>query len=142
MSIWLFRKRKRVSTLSIVLILTFVVLSCSGTSLSMGKGEIEKLCIWENEVPIVGAEVFLDSQFGGKTLFTNAEGKVVFTDLLAGEYFIFVDIDDDGIWDGEVDVVSLESGEHEYVVNMFPLPKIFKSCICFLNNMVDVEVFL
>lgn len=113
-----FTKKKILMILLLVLVLFFMN---KVSSSHVGQGEITKLCTYMDETPVEGARVVLDGT--GLELFTDSLGKAVFMDLDAGIYTILVDVDLDGVWDGDPDIVVLASGGSEFVHNWFPLPK-------------------
>lgn len=113
--------RKKMVVLLIILAIFFII-SAKSSSYPTGKGEITKVCMYLDETLIEGAEVYLEEL--GLTQFTGSNGETVFLDLEAGTYTIYVDIDGDGVWDGDADVVVLEPGASEVVINWFPLPTV------------------
>jgi hypothetical protein len=86
----------------------------------MGKGEIYKSVFWENEQPIEHAKVGLDEDGDGTVdavTFTNVDGIAHFQLLPYGTYYIYVDIDNDGIWETIAEEVIVDGTE--YIDNVY-----------------------
>jgi len=118
-------REKKIIFLMVICI--FFLLSSKSSMSCMGQGEITKNVRWFDETPIEGAFVFLetcDMNFSG---YTDADGMITFLDLPSGEWELWVDIDNDGVFDedyyGElVDLIVLSPGESKYILNWYPLP--------------------
>ena len=95
--------------LLIMMILSLLV--SSGSSLHMGKGELCKATYWENGGAIPGATVALDIDGDGTPdilKITDGYGVACFPGLTYGTYYIYVDIDNDGVWDTEAEEVVVD----------------------------------
>lgn len=111
----------------ILLIIMVILLIISYSSLHMGNGEICKTCYWANGEPITSAEVGLDENEDGipdVTLYTGQDGGACFQDLPCGQYYIYVDMDNDGVWDTVAEPVIVNGVE--YIDNVYPLPKMWR----------------
>jgi len=104
-----------------VIILLFSVNSIP--SLHMGKGRLCKLVLWETGKPVSGIKVGLDIDGDGTvdiTQVTGDNGQACFSGLSYGKYYIYVDIDGDGVWDTVAEEAILDS-EQLIVRNVYDL---------------------
>ena len=100
-----------------------IILLTSYSSLHMGKGEIYKSVSWEDGTLIEHAKVGLDIDGDGTVdvvAYTNPSGVAHFSNRPYGTYYIYVDIDDDGIWETSAEEVIVDGTE--YVDNVYLLP--------------------
>lgn len=94
------------------------IILIAGTSLSiasMGKGEIVKICSYtdQNGPRIQGAyvEIWDDTDTVLNSGYTNPSGQITFSDLpLNEDYFLYVDLEDDGTWETLGEQVTLNLG--------------------------------
>lgn len=111
---------KKQKILLLIMLIALLLLGTPNVS-SEGKGEIEKVVLYENEDPIVGAEVYIPEL--DISQYTGDSGIAEFLDVPGHAYYtIWVDIDLDGVWDGEEDYIWLPAGGFVQVINFFPTP--------------------
>lgn len=115
-----------------IIVFIFLFLSCRSSSFCMGTGGINKRCIYDNGKPIVGAKVYIEQI--DQTIYTNSSGWANFTNLGSGPYTIYVDMDNDGNWDGVPDIVVLGQGEVVNITNDFPPPLVMQKLKASIKN--------
>jgi len=113
--------------MKIKLLMLVILVLTSGVvvSVPLGKGCIIKY-VYLDDVPLEGAYVELREGFGGSKClpgeYTGPDGSVSFCDLEYGIYYLFVDWDNDGVWDTENEMVVLDS-DNEEVYNYYYPPE-------------------
>ena len=107
-----------------VILLLFSFNTSSG--LQMDKGSLCKFVLWENGNPIVGATVGLDLDGDGRIDFivqTDRYGQACFDDVEYGTHHIYVDINNDNVWDTSAEPVHVFS-EYTELTNLYPLSSV------------------
>lgn len=127
----------------VLIAMILALLLLSGSSLHMGKGEIYKTVFWEGETPIDHAKVGLDTDGDGTVdavTYTSSVGIAYFLSLPYGTYYIYVDIDNDGIWETTAEEVIVDGTE--YVHNVYSPPEMWRleEGIRGFNGVVDQSV--
>ena len=113
--------------MKIKLLMLVILVLTSGVvvSVPLGKGCIIKY-VYLDDVPLEGAWVELHGGVGGLKCYpgqyTGSDGAASFCDLEYGTYYLFVDYDNDGIWDTEDEMVVLDS-DNEEVYNYYYSPE-------------------
>lgn len=109
--------------ISIMLLISMIIILPSISGLYMGKGELCKGVFWEDGTPISGATVALDRDGDGiidLSRTTSESGLACFSCLAYGTYYIYIDFEDDGIWETEAEVAILNA-PLVAVTNNYPL---------------------
>ena len=118
------RKMNKLRISILLLVATMIIILPAISSLHTGKGELCKGVFWEDGTPILNATVGLDTngdEIINNVVITNNEGVACFSGLPYRTYYIYVDYDNDGIWDTVGEPVIVDQ-EHIKIRNLYNLP--------------------
>lgn len=106
------------TNLKALILIIIVLISGVVVSVPLGKGCIIKHVTLDGD-PLEGAYVALGQRCHG---YTDQDGEISFCNLPYGTYYLYVDYDNDGVWDTDGEEVLLDQAT-VHVYNDYLTPK-------------------